>query len=281
MVLQITNTCSNACPHCLQNSTPEPQHMTTQLFYNVMRFVKYAGSRTLLISGGEPTAHPDWYQFMLQACSDMMKHHHCSVVILATNGAWLRNHDVSIENKVRTLIETNPNLIVQVTSIEGIYPDHQKTVDEFRRFKMSLYDLHRSRISLITELTGIIALGRACESEKYLSSSQKSSTTTSCFPSAVVAAQTDFKSAIDVLESKVKLCHPLIDWQGKLHWSESWLCPSFGQIPSEESFDESVFDDIAEAACVWRPCGKCPGYKKLLENNYPKYVIAKHLLGIQ
>ena len=75
------------------------------------------------------------------------------------------------------------------------------------------------------------------------------------------------------MESRGKFCHPLVDWQGSLHWAESWLCPAFAHVTEDNA-------TIAEKAHTWRPCGLCAGYRKLLANNEPKYLLAKLILGV-
>lgn len=95
-----------------------------------------------------------------------------------------------------------------------------------------------------------------------------------------MSAQTDFKTATCVLEENNRFCKPFIDWEGGIHWSESHLCPEFFKIPPHLTMDDAMFDQIAEAAHAWRPCGKCADYKKLLNNNGPKYILAKKNLGI-
>ena len=125
------------------------------------------------------------------------------------------------------------------------------------------------------------SLGRAASNPDCLEVARKDkTTTTSCVAGALVSAQTDFKTAVGALESRGNLCRPIVDWEGGIHWSESHLCPEFFKLPSHLAMDDAMFDQIAEAAHAWRPCGKCADYKKLINNNYPKYVIAKTILGI-
>lgn len=85
MLIQITNTCTFGCPHCLQDSGPTPQHMPLGLFKNALILSKMAKCQFLMISGGEPTDHPDWENYLDLACNN----DDGQAVTFITNGKWL------------------------------------------------------------------------------------------------------------------------------------------------------------------------------------------------
>ena len=278
MLLQITNTCTYGCRHCMQNSTPEPQHMTIPLFNNVMKFIEVLGARMICVTGGEPTDHPEWDQFVFALCA-RLEREPFSIVHLATNGKWLG--DRTIEGKIVDLFEQFHNFYVQVTTIEDLYPNHEQTIEAYNAFIDSLPEKWVGNCSLTTELTTIVSLGRAATDPEYSQiAANNPRQMTSCFASTLTAAQTNLVDAHRILEAKAKFCHPLVDWRGGVHWSESWLCPPFGTIPDNGDFDHFAFAELVRAAHSWRPCGKCADYQKLLNNHTSVYEAGKRMLGI-
>lgn len=267
MLLDITNTCRMGCPHCMQRSTPEPQHMSDETFGLAMRFAGMARPRAVLMSGGEPTEHPKWLEYARAVVEGGYS------LVIATNGMWIGTGD---EDGMVGLMRESGDAIIQITTVKGLYPRHEETSakvaalkDRFKREGL------RHRICVADRITGMIGLGRCCDSPELSAAARENTlSTTSCFPSALVAAQTDLHAAIRILEERGKICHPLVDWTGGLHWSESWLCPAFASVRDD-------FGEICRKAREWRPCGKCEDYRKLLDRNDGNYAMGKALLGIR
>lgn len=266
MLIALTNTCRMGCPHCLQCATPDPQHMSWEHIERSRDFDRWAGAQVVLLSGGELTEHPKWTHAVdLFASSGFLR------VILPTNGMWI---GTSKEDEMFALLRTHQNIRLQVTSVPGLYPLHKQTLEGVSRFKLRLRDAGlKRRLSFETKIESMIELGRACDHEPSRKAAQEDPRKTmSCLSSAVVSAQVMFKDAIKVMEPRGVVCHPLIDWQGNLHWSESWLCPSFASIDEE-------FEEIGRKAHEWRPCGKCAGFRKFIESTDEKYALGKIILG--
>lgn len=269
MLIDITNTCLMGCPHCLQRSTEEPQHMTMEIVEQAYAFGKASGANAILISGGEPTMHPEWEKIVRKFCAGFFQ------VSIISNGHWL--FDPAQVNAMIGLLKEFGNLVIQITSVDGLYKDHQKTCEAIPLFKV-LLKRHglKHRIEFVTGPIHMISLGRACEHEEYLKQAKEDMAgTTSCFVSALAAAQCNsLAKVIENLEPRGKFCHPLVDWKGNLHWSESWLCPHFAHV-------SEPYADIERKALSWRPCGGCPDYVKFLERKEPKYVMAKMLMAMK
>lgn len=290
MLIQITNTCTFGCPHCLQDSRQTPQHMELGLFKNALILSKMAKCQFLMISGGEPTDHPNWKNYLDLACNNVDG----QAVMFITNGKWLGTDK---EDIILDKLRKYPLLFIQVTSDPRYYPDwSRKTIPErFALFKekcgeelgmchvdSSIGSNEFERVALIREISDLKALGRAAEVKTLRKVARACQSTTSCAASALIAAQAkgDLVLTISLLEKTMKWCHPLVDWRGGVHWSESWLCPSFFTIPSHLLLDEPMFLQLSEAASAWRPCGKCEDYQKFLAKTDPKYVKAREILGI-
>ena len=250
------------CGHCLQCSTPRAQHMDRQTWLKALSIAKLSRVNMVMISGGEPTDHPDWFRMVEEAC----KRFH--IVTIATNGLWLL--DKVKMNYVEGLLKKCRNLYVQVTSVEGIYPRYEAVKAAYEKAieerKLPRTVLHDGEIH-------IKALGRAAKNEPYVTQAKSSLGTTSCFLSAVMASQLPYLQAVHELEMLGKPCHPLIDWKGGMHWSESCKCPAFASV-----YD--TFLDIQRKAHAWRPCRKCADWHKVLDSEDESYAKARELLLI-
>lgn len=283
MLVQITNHCNNNCRHCLQGSSDyNDTDMSEELFDNVLLLHKKLGCKTMVISGGEPTLHPEWRTFVHKACAEI------PAVVLATNGNWLLKSpkdEPLFFPVLRGMLTMHQNLLIQVSNVQKFYPKHNEIRSAFDEFKhqceITISKKTADRLQFADEIEAIVSLGRAaCDDECLKMAASNKRKMTSCSAAALVSAQTDLPTTIKVLEGQLKLCHPLIDYAGRMHWSESCGCPYFFTIPEHLKVDDAMVNDICEAAHNWRPCGQCADYKKLLQNNYPKYVLVKHILGI-
>lgn len=284
MLIQITNTCTFGCPHCLHDSTPDPQHMKEGLFRNALIFSRMAKCDHVMLTGGEPTDHPQFEHYLDLACDTKYN----QSVHIITNGKWL---GTEMEDKLIEKMSNYRYLTIQITNDNRYYPGWSRKElmipVKFDRFMDKCVDKFGAealvKIAYCSSVDNLVTLGRCKEVKALRKIAKKSKVTTSCFASIVVAAQAGperFIEAIGLLESRNKWCHPLIDWCGGIHWSESWLCPSFFTIPSHLLLDKPMFLQIVEAACAWRPCGKCRDFQKVFEHNEPQYVLAREILGI-
>lgn len=254
MLIQITNTCQMGCPHCMQRSTPKAQHMSMEVVDMCVQHARGIGAQAIMISGGEPTEHPQFKEIVKKFLK-------FPIVCIISDGEWIEDVE-----KVKTMrwLMSNKNVTLQITNIKGIYPR-----------EVNLRKIRAIFPNVAIEKDGVymMPLGRATEHEEFMEQARKHPYTTSCFSSALTSVQLPYQLAVAQMQIMGKFCHPLVDWQGGLHWSESWLCPTFAHI-------SEPFSDIARKAHAWKPCGKCEGYKKLLEKTDEKYVKAKSILGI-
>lgn len=246
------------CSHCLQDSTAAPQHMTMETVEKAYAFCKRCSTANVLISGGEPTEHPDFETIV-------RKFLEFPAVSIVSNGSWIG--DFKMVAIIKDLLK-EPNVFLQVTSVAGIY----KNYDLIRKYKKRILALGK-HVTVHDGQLFIHALGRAKESEKWLAKSKEHGYTTSCFQHALTYHQLPFLEAMRSEEVRAHFCSPLIDWKGRIHFSESWLCPSFATL-------DDTFEDIVRKAAEWKPCGGCPDYGKLLTKTDTQYVIAKQILGI-
>lgn len=265
MLLQITNTCKMGCRHCLEDSRPEPMFMDFDkenkdtLFWKALSFMKKCNADYVVISGGEPTEHPDFMDMAATIASNFM------IVLICSNGMFV--FDKEKTRQVKHLLETYPNIVMQVYTNRKYYPlyndilSHRKDFGEISR-----------RIELAVDSPIYMkTLGRAAVNEECIKESQAHPYTTSCITAASVFYQLDFMTAFRRLESTGHFCSPMIDWRGNIHLSESWLCPDIGNVGTFDRFNEII---------RFKPCGKCGDYSKLMSSASPKYAAIKKIMGI-
>lgn len=269
MLVLITNTCRMGCPHCMERSSPEPQHMEWGLIEKCCEFGRRHGVSAVMISGGEVTCHPQWAEAVRLFASRYL------IVIVPTNGMWLGTAD---EDTFVKILKDCPNVSLQITSIPGLYPQYDQIAAAVPAFARRLRSeglgdrmaFESSRALLDSKM---LAMGRACEHEEFVRLAETSEVTASCFTSALIAAQVPFDEAILTMEMRGRFCRPMIDYRGLMHWSEVILCPGFARIDEPDA-------EIVRKAHEWRPCGSCPGFRKLLAKHEPQYVNARRILGL-
>lgn len=273
MLIQITNKCLMGCRHCLNNSTPDGEHMSLKTWYMCVKHAKDVGAKVVLISGGEPTEHPHWELIVDEACKNFWR------VVIATNGMWINTLKESI---MLDILRKHSNCSVQITSNGAYYPQHCQMCTKIRKFKQRLKnspirELRKIEFNQIyacidTDIH-LVPLGRAATDEMCLHLSENDpAVTASCFMGALTAAQTDYKSAVAILEGRGHFCRPRINHKGEIAWSESALCPGFATV-------DDTFEDIVKKVKAWLPCCKCKGWDKVKNSTDPKYIQARDILG--
>lgn len=237
MLVQITNACNYNCPHCLHNSTINGGHMSIEVFKKALQFLSYIGQKTLVISGGEPFYNPDWFE-MIKLIPKDVKFHICSNGSFITNPITMRFIDILV-NGFSNLVE------IQVTTHPDLYPstfmDTIKHLNEFDSIpKVRFYvgdiwikDLGRARGNYNSFI----------DNAKYYAPS--------CYNGHIIARQSPSPKWFGAILEEKFPCHPLIDYLGYVHLSESWLCPTQGNIM------DYPFDAIWEKIKSSKPCNKC------------------------
>jgi hypothetical protein len=246
MLIQITNRCHMGCKHCLQDASPKGRHMSDETFDQVMDFCMEARPMVVNVTGGEPTEHPSWVGYV----KTLYTLPSVKMVTILTNGAWIDDDEQRLA--MAKLIRMGKGCIgVQVYSHPKYYPDHEWTVDHAARFRS---------IGAIPDFESPIFmqdLGRArknCKEE-----TGKSDHVPSCINSHLIAVQAhSLPHFLSMAAQAAKFCRPLIDPDGGIHMSESWLCPTVAHVSDgvEEAFRKMKAS---------RPCKSCRLYKNFVE----------------
>lgn len=84
MYIQITNRCNMTCEHCCNSCTAQGQDMSLTTFRKALQLCENYGQLPF-IGGGEPTLHPKFEQFLLEAMPVAAEQG--SIVGVITNGS--------------------------------------------------------------------------------------------------------------------------------------------------------------------------------------------------
>lgn len=227
MLIRITDHCTQACSHCLVNSTPSNKHMSFPEFMKAVRFAVDCEEGVLMLSGGEPTDHPAFHDFLNYALMNFN-----GVVFVLSHGAYLKTN-----SDVDGLLGRYPNVMFQFTSDPLYYTKLiSKDVIAYIQSKQNAYVTES-----LMDMGGLIyPQGRAIRmGVTPLTTRSKAA---KCFNlRSVVNSGYDLKGAIQVLRSKQKMCTPSVNIDGSISMGESNECPSIGQTDTDPSvLTESV-----------------------------------------
>lgn len=241
----LTSRCHMGCPHCMQDAKPTGQHMTEETFRQIVDFCQEAQPMLVSLTGGEPTEHPKWAQY----ARELLSLKSVKVISIITNGAWIE--DTKQRIAMARLIRADKGCVkVQVYSHPKYYQDHDWTVTHKQQFRS---------IGCITDFTSPIFmqdLGRARQNcSEEVDAMVIDGHVPSCINSHLFAIQaTSMQHFLKISIMSGKFCRPLIDPDGGIHMSESWLCPTVAHVSDGVV---QVFRKMKES----RPCRQCRLYK--------------------
>jgi MoaA/NifB/PqqE/SkfB family radical SAM enzyme len=233
MLVRITNSCRMGCSHCMIDATSEGQHMSIEMFGRVLEFIKKNNFMAVMISGGEPLDHPDFFTIANMAKESGL------VSLILSNGMFLE--DAELRDKVLSL-----GMSIQVTNDERFYP---KRISIFEH-SLIAYEDHIRMVSPIGRAkTNKIKADRGsplCFNLRSLTRNFKV-----------------FNKAVLYLRTAGKMCTPSINVDGSISAGESSLCHHVGTIDSSE---QELVDNISNMRC-----NKC-GLEDNLEPAYKKAI---------
>lgn len=232
MMIKLTDKCSRGCIHCISDCTPKGKHMNYNTFLDAMNFQMKYGGFSLLISGGEPTEHPEFTEWIKMAC-DMMKAEYgrAASITVTTNGLWLCDNTPFVKMMARKY----PECVFQVVVDDRYYPTH---IDETN--KAFTY----SNVIICRGVERIYPQGRALTNN--LPYDVKAS---KCFNVRALTKQLKGRSLLEILaymNMRGYFCTPHIDINGNLLLGESSLCPPASSIYKSEA---EILKDIESFQC--------------------------------
>jgi hypothetical protein len=230
LLLKITNKCKMNCSHCGENSNINGEHMTNETFENALKFIKRTKTMVVIITGGEPTEHPNFIEMV----SEIQKN--TKIAILCSNGMFLENEEIT--NKIKKL-----KVNVQITNDSRYYPSRIKkiNIDNFK------YE---------DTLRSISPFGRA-----IVNSIPSTTTVPCCFNFVTNYIRSgSLEQTLYGLTVAGKFCTPSINVDGTILAGEFNPCYSFGYVTDDNT---TLYNNI----CKFN-CNKCnlfnEAYHKLL-----------------
>lgn len=261
------------CPHCMQRSEPGNHFMMDMAtFILSVNFANNLKVSVVLISGGEPTQHPQLCKFV-EILQNTNGKPPGRIVLLLSNGSFLLD-DVK-RNKIKQLIKDRKLDGIQITSVPRLYKNWRKIHEAFKEYE----DEFDGKMTMFSEdIKPIKDLGRAHDNRDMFRDDFDDSSYPLCFNGFSIIKQSETIEDFDDMSLYMqKFCSPAIDYKGNIHISESVCCPSFGNV-LECAYDggKKVFDKIKKG----KPCGKCYSYRKFMSRNDHKALLIKKILRI-
>ena len=274
MLIQITNHCTMNCPHCMQNSTTNGNHMSVEVFRKTLEFGVWSGCWRYNISGGEPTEHPCFEEFMAilhrHLLDNPMPLPMYPTFTVESNGEWIR--DAAKVNVVKKILKYDRMEGFQVSSFRGLY----RNFDFIQKYRQKIGAFHPRNAVVSQGNVAMPDLGRArhASNASIRKAVEENTHMPCCINGYFISKQTDNVREFSRALFPTQTCKPFVDWKGNVHGSESMCCPAHGNVMTD-SF-ETIWQNLRKAV----PCGKCHTYRNLLSSNDPKIVYARTLMNL-
>lgn len=266
MLIQITNKCHENCPHCMECSSPDGQHMDFSTFKQAIEFGLFLKNAVYGISGGEPTEHPQFLEFCQYLDKIITLHKALARFSVMSNGSWFADADkVEIVKQLSKL----PNYVGMQVYTNPKWYRHADFILQ-----------HKDEISAIpgvivttSDIMSMQDLGRAKDCPEAMAEVKASPYHMGCLNGHVMFRQLSDSAKMYGLIQTGTMCKPMVDFKGDVHLSESWLCPSFGNVNTDYML--TIYNNLKKS----QPCYKCYLGKKFLASNEPKVILAKTILS--
>ena len=255
MLLSITESCHMGCSHCMDDAKPCDRHMSKETFKDAIEFFNKFGGMELIITGGEPTDHPDWLPFLYYALRNakgsMYNNAHITLITNAMNIAGKRDiqtYLLSLMDMYR-LEHGASKLSIQVTHVDKYYPQEVDLSEPF--FNTTI---------ICREIEAMYPMGRAKTNNlPWKSKCSK------CFNIRSLAGSVrSLKEVTSIMALYGKFCTPQIDISGNIKLGESVLCPVATNIYKS---DAEIMANIRAFTC-----GNCAEVNKNLTNEQLKAI---------
>lgn len=244
MLIKITEKCCMGCSHCMDDAKSDLEnHMSFETFKKAVAFsLKYDNS--IIISGGEPTEHPEFWGFLSYLADVIGK----GIITICTNGMNLSDKDIEKVDALQR--KCHGEILWQVSTIKPYYPKHIDT--DLEIFK-------REDFFIARKLEVLQNRGRATEHKNWIFNSK----CPQCFNiRSIMRSTKDFQTTIHSLRTFMKFCTPAIAYDGSIKLGESRLCPSVAHIDDSES---EIANKLLNFTC------KCPECWEILNKMSAEY----------
>lgn len=205
------------CIHCLDDcKDSNNSFMSIDTFKRSLDFINKNNFMVILISGGEPLEHPQFFEIAELAIKSKLK------IVILSNGMWIENED--IRKKVLDL-----GIPFQITNDVMYYPKRIKKIEH----KLLVYE---EKIRVMS------ALGRAKENK--IIGTRKAPF---CFNlRSATNFLKNFKHGVMTIRNNGKICTPYIEIDGSILAGESKYCYKIGTI---DSTNEELTKNLLDMKC--------------------------------
>jgi hypothetical protein len=207
ILIRVTNCCRMGCSHCMIRATPDGEHMSLHTFAKCLEFAANTINLPLLmLSGGEPTEHPQINELI-----DLAKSVGMSITLLS-NGMFLSEWEPEKRDELIDKVE-----FVQVTNDPRFYP---QSIPSFEHPKVFFEDTLRI----------VSPMGRA--KDNGLETNRQAPL---CFNlRSATRSLGNIVSAIFHLRGLGKMCTPSVNVDGSIVAGESPSCYKIGTVENDE-----------------------------------------------
>lgn len=237
MLIRITDHCTMACSHCFVNATPKGKHMCFSTFIKAVELANKLRVKVLIVSGGEPTDHPQYLEFM-----DYLAFNYTGIISVVSHGLFINDKE-----RCEEVFGRNKDVQFQITNDKRWYP--QKLCRTTARRLEQKY----KNVGFVWKIGGeLFPQGRARRHLKITEDNAKVKGTR-CFNlrSFVNSPAIDgVAAAIRELEQRGKFCTPSININGSIGMGESNECPETAYVT--DSLD-TISNSIKRSQC--NDCG--------------------------
>lgn len=240
MLISIIKKCYMGCSHCMFDCKPTDTEMLTfDQFKKSIDLANKINSQLIIISGGEPTEHPLFLEFLTYAYKNFNKS-----IMVASNGMFAFNE--LYKKKIIGFLNTHKRVLFQITADKRFYP---KTVPIINHLK----------VCYTSEIPTLSSKGRAKTNNLSLEKLKiKSPICPNCFN--IFSA---FKNLKDILKAASflennfnKYCSFGVTWNGEIGIGEN--CHIIGTL-------ESNIEELNKNMAKFKPCNKCGAVDNLSE----------------
>lgn len=233
MIIEITTRCTMGCSHCMLDCKPTGQDMSPETFQKVFSWIQSLKTHNLviLISGGEPTLHPEWVEYSKKFINNSY------ITCLLSNGLCLDDHETF--KQVRRMKQKG--LMIQITNDLRYYPQ-KINWEKIRELGLKV----EQNIRMLD-----ISSGRA-KTNHLISNSIKE------FPDCVnyILWSKEVDSLAQLLTLAIslqKMCLPRISYDGKIYFGEKLCCTPVGTVDDTPT---TIFNNLKQSDC----CNNCGLY---------------------
>jgi hypothetical protein len=211
MLVRITNDCDMGCTHCFADAKPGGEFMTMETYAQVIDFIIWSRFPMIMLTGGEPTHHPD-----ILAMIDIAVKANFQPLLLS-NGTFLE------KPKLKDAI-LNSYAKIQITNDPRFYPRRVPVIEH-------------SRVTYETHIRMVSPFGRAITNN--IPTNRKSPT---CFNiRSLCRTMGDFREALFSHHLNGKFCTPSINIDGSITAGETPFCSVIGTVLDREELTEKLY----------------------------------------